>query len=117
MFPEPQIEGGLNAWKKTEPLGAAWDTEERRADVLSFTPEGKDEKIFVTGLRNCAGLTVQPATGELWCAVDERDASEMMYRSNTPHISKKAHSTDGPGSTLAAMMTITRVRGQTLRKR
>ena len=73
MFPEPQIEGGLNAWKKTKPLGAAWDTEERRADVLSFTPEGKDEKIFATGLRNCAGLTVQPATGELWCAVNERD--------------------------------------------
>ena len=73
MFPEPQIEGGLKAWKKTKPLGAAWDTEERRADVLSFTPEGKDEKIFATGLRNCAGLTVQPATGELWCAVDERD--------------------------------------------
>jgi glucose/arabinose dehydrogenase len=41
--------------------------------VLSFTPEGKDEKIFATGLRNCAGLTVQPATGELWCAVNERD--------------------------------------------
>jgi glucose/arabinose dehydrogenase len=73
MFPEPQIEGGLKAWKKTKPLGAAWDTEERRADVLSFTPEGKDEKIFATGLRNCAGLTVQPTTGELWCAVNERD--------------------------------------------
>ena len=66
MFPEPEIEGGLAAWKKAAPLGAAWDTEERRADVLSFTPEGKDEKIFATGLRNCAGLTVQPATGELW---------------------------------------------------
>jgi len=73
MFPEPEIEGGLAAWKKAAPLGAAWDTEERRADVLSFTPEGKDEKIFATGLRNCAGLTVQPATGELWCAVNERD--------------------------------------------
>ena len=73
MFPEPEIEGGLAAWKKAKPLGAAWDTEERRADVLSFTPEGKDEKIFATGLRNCAGLTVRPATRELWCAVNERD--------------------------------------------
>ena len=73
MFPEPQIEGGLAAWKKAKPVGAAWDTEERRADVLSFTPEGRDEKIFATGLRNCTGLTVQPATGELWCAVNERD--------------------------------------------
>ena len=57
MFPEPKIEGGLAAWKKTKPLGATWDTEERRADVISFTPEGKDEQIFATGLRNCAGLT------------------------------------------------------------
>jgi glucose/arabinose dehydrogenase len=73
MSPEPEIKGGLASWKKTRPLGAAWDTEERRADVLSFSPEGKDEKIFATGLRNCAGLTVQPATGELWCAVNERD--------------------------------------------
>jgi glucose/arabinose dehydrogenase len=73
MSPEPEIKGGLASWKKTRPLGAAWDTEERRADVLSFTPEGKDEKIFATGLRNCAGLTVQPATGEPWCAVNERD--------------------------------------------
>jgi glucose/arabinose dehydrogenase len=73
MSPEPEIKGGLASWKKTRPLGAAWDTEERRADVLSFTPEGKDEKIFATGLRNCAGLTVQPNTGQLWCAVNERD--------------------------------------------
>ena len=73
MSPEPEIKGGLASWKKTRALGATWDTEERRADVLSFTPEGKDEKIFATGLRNCAGLTVQPTTGELWCAVNERD--------------------------------------------
>jgi glucose/arabinose dehydrogenase len=73
MSAEPKIDGGLEAWKKNKPLGAAWDTEERRADVLSFDPEGKDERIFATGLRNCAGLTVQPTTGELWCGVNERD--------------------------------------------
>lgn len=44
MFPKPKIEGGLAAWK-AKPLGAAWDTEERRADVLSLTPEGKIEKV------------------------------------------------------------------------
>jgi len=26
-----------------------------------------------TGLRNCQGMTIQPATGELWCGVNERD--------------------------------------------
>jgi glucose/arabinose dehydrogenase len=30
-------------------------------------------KIFATGLRNCQAMTFQPATGQLWCAVNERD--------------------------------------------
>src|SRR5262249_24598321 len=50
-----------------------WDTEERRAAVLSFDPDGKNEKILATGLRNCSGLTIQPATGQPWCVVNERD--------------------------------------------
>ncbi|HXN67555.1 MAG TPA: PQQ-dependent sugar dehydrogenase [Bradyrhizobium sp.] len=73
MFPEPEVKGGLQAWIKSEPLGAAWDTEERRADVLSYDPHGKNEKILATGLRNCAGITIQPATGLPWCVVNERD--------------------------------------------
>ena len=73
MFPEPLIKGGLQTWIKTKPLGAAWDTEERRADVLSYDPDGRNETIVATGLRNCAGVTVQPATGSLWCVVNERD--------------------------------------------
>ena len=73
MFPEPEVKGGLQAWIKSEPLGAAWDTEERRADVLSYDPDGKNEKILATGLRNCAGITIQPATGLPWSVVNERD--------------------------------------------
>ena len=30
-------------------------------------------KTFATGLRNCVGMTMQPATGDIWCAVNERD--------------------------------------------
>ena len=30
-------------------------------------------RVFATGLRNCSGLTVQPSSGALWCAVNERD--------------------------------------------
>jgi glucose/arabinose dehydrogenase len=41
--------------------------------VLSFDPDGKNEKIVATGLRNCAGITIQPATGLPWCVVNERD--------------------------------------------
>jgi glucose/arabinose dehydrogenase len=73
MIPEPRNVDGLTQWAKTKPLGAAWDTEELRADVLSFDPDGKNLKIVATGLRNCAGMTVQPATGQLWCVVNERD--------------------------------------------
>ena len=64
---------GLDAWRSQAPLGAAWGSETARADVLSFTPEGGDERVFATGIRNCVGLAVQPATGELWCSTNERD--------------------------------------------
>jgi glucose/arabinose dehydrogenase len=73
MIPEPRNVDGLAEWAKTKPLGAAWDTEELRADVLSFDPNGKNLKIVATGLRNCEGMTIQPASGQLWCVVNERD--------------------------------------------
>ena len=72
MAPAP-YDGGLEGWKKNKPLGATWDTEERRADVLAFDPDGKNERSVATGLRNCSGMTLQPATGALWCVVNERD--------------------------------------------
>src|SRR5437588_4352860 len=73
MFPMPLSKGGLEAWKKDKPLGATWDTEERRANLLSYDPDGKNERIVATGLRNCAGLTVHPTTNRPWCVVNERD--------------------------------------------
>jgi glucose/arabinose dehydrogenase len=72
MNPQPRIDS-LSDWVKVKPLGAAWDTEELRANVLSFDPDGKNLKIVATGMRNCAGLTIQPATARLWCVVNERD--------------------------------------------
>lgn len=66
-------EGGWEAWAQEHALGAMWGEEEGRALVLSFDPEGEDEKVFATGLRNCSGMTIQPATGDLWCVVNERD--------------------------------------------
>lgn len=66
--------GGPKAWAASEPLGAAWSYERDRAAVLAFDPDGKNRRTVATGLRNCSGLTVQPATGEPWCVVNERDA-------------------------------------------
>ncbi|MBV9469460.1 MAG: PQQ-dependent sugar dehydrogenase, partial [Abitibacteriaceae bacterium] len=45
----------------------------RRADILQFTPEGKNERIFASGIRNAVGIAIHPQTGELWCSVNERD--------------------------------------------
>ena len=73
MFPVPEVQGGLEGWNKTHPLGAAWDTEEGRANILSFKPDGSDRQIVATGLRNPTGLTFQPQTGQLWAVVNERD--------------------------------------------
>jgi glucose/arabinose dehydrogenase len=55
------------------PLGASFGDDQGRADVLAFDPDGKNERVYATGIRNCSGLTVQPETGALWCAVNERD--------------------------------------------
>jgi glucose/arabinose dehydrogenase len=47
--------------------------EERRACVLAFDPDGKNEKLYASGIRNAVGLAVHPTTGELWASVNERD--------------------------------------------
>ncbi|UVK39599.1 sorbosone dehydrogenase family protein [Mesorhizobium sp. AR10] len=70
---EKEPDGGLDAWVKSKPLGATWGYEDGRANVLAFDPDGKNGHIVATGLRNCSGMTVQPATGALWCVVNERD--------------------------------------------
>lgn len=54
--------------------GAAWGGEQHRAAVLAFDPDGGNRRVYATGLRNCSGMTVQPATGDLWCVVNERDS-------------------------------------------
>jgi glucose/arabinose dehydrogenase len=63
----------VHKWEAAHALGAGWGAEEHRADILLFDPEGKGERIFAAGLRNCSGVAVQPQTGDLWCATNERD--------------------------------------------
>jgi glucose/arabinose dehydrogenase len=48
-------------------------SEEHRANILEYTPEGKFVEIYASGIRNPVGLAVNPTTGELWCSVNERD--------------------------------------------
>jgi glucose/arabinose dehydrogenase len=44
-----------------------------RALIWQFTPEGKDGKVYASGIRNPVGLAVDPRTGVLWTSVNERD--------------------------------------------
>ncbi len=50
------------------------EAEINRADVLEFNPDGTGQRVYASGIRNATGLTVNPKTGELWVAVNERDA-------------------------------------------
>jgi glucose/arabinose dehydrogenase len=47
--------------------------ENRRAKILEFTPDGKNERVYASGIRNPVGLAVNPQTGEVWTSVNERD--------------------------------------------
>jgi glucose/arabinose dehydrogenase len=55
--------------------GSNIDTGEnpRRAAVTICDPDGKNARLYATGLRNPVGLALEPVTGELWTSVNERD--------------------------------------------
>ncbi len=61
------------AWEAVHGMGAAWDNNTNRADVLVSDPTGKGVHPYATGIRNCSGLTLQQQTGQIWCSVNERD--------------------------------------------
>ena len=64
----------VKAWEATHGLGAPWGGEENRAMVRMFEVGGDvNGKTWASGLRNCVGMTLQPATGDVWCTVNERD--------------------------------------------
>ena len=49
------------------------DKEVRRANILEINPDGSDEKIYGSGLRNPVGMSWNPVSKELWTVVNERD--------------------------------------------
>ncbi|TSD63513.1 sorbosone dehydrogenase family protein [Inquilinus sp. KBS0705] len=49
------------------------ENEVRRADILEINPDGTGERVYASGLRNPAGIDVQPGTGVLYTVVNERD--------------------------------------------
>ena len=41
--------------------------------ILAFDPDGKNERVFASGIRNPVGLATHPETKQLWTSVNERD--------------------------------------------
>jgi glucose/arabinose dehydrogenase len=65
----------IHQWEADHGLGAAWDAETNRADILVTDPEGHQPlHAFATGIRNGVGIAVNPETGDLWTSTNERDA-------------------------------------------
>lgn len=63
----------IKTWQAAHALGAAWDRETDRGDVLVMDPMGGHRSVYAAGIRNCVTLLLQPGTDTLWCATNERD--------------------------------------------
>lgn len=50
-----------------------FEKDARRAAVLVSDLDGRNVRIFASGLRNAVGLGINPATGAVWVSVNERD--------------------------------------------
>jgi len=62
--------------------------ETNRANVLEFNPDGSGQRIYASGIRNPSGIAVHPKTGQLWVAVNERDAlGDNLVPDYVSHIS------------------------------
>lgn len=49
------------------------ESDHRRAAIQVADPDGKNARIYASGLRNAVGLAVNPDNGVLWADVNERD--------------------------------------------
>ena len=49
------------------------ESDPRRAAILVAAPDGKNMRVFSSGLRNAVGIGFNPESGDLWAAVNERD--------------------------------------------
>jgi glucose/arabinose dehydrogenase len=45
----------------------------QRAAISVMNPDGKERRLYATGLRNPVGMAWRPGTNELWTVVNERD--------------------------------------------
>lgn len=81
------LPAGGNHWTRTVRVGPdGWlyvsvgsscnvciEEDPRRAAILRYRPDGSDEEIFATGLRNSVGFDWRPETGEMFATDNGRD--------------------------------------------
>jgi glucose/arabinose dehydrogenase len=49
------------------------ESDERRATIMRYNPDGSGGEIYARGLRNAVGITFRPGTDELWATNNGRD--------------------------------------------
>jgi glucose/arabinose dehydrogenase len=49
------------------------ERDDRRAAILASDPDGRNMRVYASGLRNAVGIACNPNSGELWATVNERD--------------------------------------------
>jgi glucose/arabinose dehydrogenase len=49
------------------------ESDSRRAAITICDPDGKNARLYATGLRNAVGIALEPSSGQLWADVNERD--------------------------------------------
>lgn len=49
------------------------EKDKRRGAITVCDPDGKNARLYATGLRNPVGLALEPSSGQLWTTVNERD--------------------------------------------
>jgi glucose/arabinose dehydrogenase len=49
------------------------EADSRRAAILVSDPDGRNMRVYASGLRNAVGIAFRPESGMLWASVNERD--------------------------------------------
>ncbi len=63
------------------------NSEFHRANILEYNPDGSGLRVFASGIRNPVGLAIEPKTGELWTATNERDMlGDNLVPDFTTHV-------------------------------
>ena len=49
------------------------ESDQRRATIMEYNPDGTGERVFAEGVRNAVGFVFHPVTGDIWATENGRD--------------------------------------------